>query len=42
MNKQESTTKPTSIADQENVRLIIFGHDSEQWPQLKKAPEYYS
>lgn len=36
-----STKKLMKIAKEENVQLIIFGHDSEQWEELEKAPGYY-
>jgi N-acyl homoserine lactone hydrolase len=29
-----------AIAQRENA-FVIYGHDPEQWPQLKKAPEFY-
>ena len=37
-----STKKLMKIAKEEDAQLIIFGHDSEQWGQLRKAPGYYS
>ncbi len=36
-----STRKLLDLAEREQVKLIIFGHDGEQWRRLKKAPEYY-
>jgi N-acyl homoserine lactone hydrolase len=36
-----STGKLMKIAKEENVQLIIFGHDSEQWEKLEKAPGCY-
>lgn len=29
------------VAQQENA-LVIYGHDPEQWPTLRKAPDFYS
>jgi N-acyl homoserine lactone hydrolase len=37
-----STRKLVEIARREKVALIIHGHDHEQWPTLKHAPQYYS
>ncbi|MFT5193498.1 MAG: N-acyl homoserine lactone hydrolase [Cellvibrionaceae bacterium] len=37
---QESADKLMAIAKQENA-FIIYGHDPEQWPTLRKAPEFY-
>lgn len=37
-----STSKLMKIVKEESVKLIIFGHDSEQWPLLKKSSEFYS
>jgi N-acyl homoserine lactone hydrolase len=36
-----STQKLLDIVEREKVRLVIFGHDGEQWRGLKKAPEFY-
>ncbi|RYX85263.1 N-acyl homoserine lactonase family protein [bacterium] len=36
-----STRKLAEIAAREGVRLIIHGHDAEQWPTLKHSPEFY-
>src|SRR5205814_3101855 len=38
---QASTRKLIDIAEREKA-LVIFGHDTEQWQTLKKAPEFYS
>ncbi|MCB8944499.1 MAG: MBL fold metallo-hydrolase, partial [Ardenticatenaceae bacterium] len=35
-----SADKLMDIAQDHNA-LIIYGHDPEQWPTLKKAPEFY-
>ena len=36
-----STRKLLDVVKRENVQLVIFHHDGEQWKSLKKAPEYY-
>ena len=36
-----STRKLLDLVRREQVSLIIFGHDAEQWQTLKKAPNYY-
>lgn len=36
-----STIKLLDLVEWEHVDLVIFGHDSEQWETLKKAPEFY-
>ncbi len=36
-----STRKLRDLAAREGVALTIFGHDRNQWPTLKKAPEFY-
>ena len=36
-----STNKLLDLVEQEQVALVIFGHDSEQWAELKKLPAYY-
>lgn len=36
-----STRKLLDLAQREHVALTIFGHDAQQWPTLKKVPEYY-
>lgn len=37
-----STRKLAEIARREGVTLIVYGHDAEQWPTLRQAPEFYS
>jgi N-acyl homoserine lactone hydrolase len=37
-----STRKLIDLAAREHVLLIVYGHDPDQWKQLKKAPEFYS
>jgi N-acyl homoserine lactone hydrolase len=36
-----STNKLLDLVERENVGLVIFGHDREQWEGLKMLPEYY-
>lgn len=36
-----STQKISDVARHENATLVVFGHDSEQWPTLRHIPEYY-
>jgi N-acyl homoserine lactone hydrolase len=36
-----STRRLVELAEREGVKLIVFGHDAQQWATLKKAPEYY-
>lgn len=36
-----STIKLIDLAEKEPVGLVIYGHDGEQWPRLKKLPDYY-
>jgi len=36
-----STRKLLNLVEREEVRLVVFGHDGEQWKGLKKAPEFY-
>lgn len=37
-----STRTLVELAQREQVKLIVHGHDAEQWKTLKKAPEFYS
>ncbi|MBI1258469.1 MAG: MBL fold metallo-hydrolase [Chloroflexi bacterium] len=37
-----STHKLLDLAEREHVSLSIFGHDAQQWPTLKKLPEFYA
>jgi N-acyl homoserine lactone hydrolase len=37
-----STRKLVDLAQREGVGLMVHGHDSQQWPTLKLAPEYYA
>jgi len=36
-----STRKLLDLVERQQVKLVVFGHDGEQWRKLKKAPEYY-
>jgi N-acyl homoserine lactone hydrolase len=36
----ESHDRVAELARRDNA-FLIFGHDAEQWPTLRKAPEYY-
>lgn len=36
-----STRKLMDLAKREGVTLIVHGHDAQQWPTLKHAPEFY-
>jgi N-acyl homoserine lactone hydrolase len=38
---QASMRKLAVLAAREGVRLIVCGHDAEQWRMLKKSPEFY-
>jgi len=36
-----SILKLLDRVQQERIELVIFGHDNEQWAELKKLPHYY-
>ena len=36
-----STLKLLDLVEQQQIPLVIFGHDQEQWEKLKKLPECY-
>lgn len=36
-----STRKLLDVVEREQVALVVFGHDGQQWRTLKKAPDYY-
>jgi N-acyl homoserine lactone hydrolase len=36
-----STIKLLDLVEREQIGLVIFGHDVEQWQTLKKLPAYY-
>ncbi len=38
---RDSTRKLLDLVEREQVALVVFGHDGEQWQTLKKAPDYY-
>ena len=35
------TRKLFDLVEREQVQLVVFGHDGQQWKDLKRAPEYY-
>jgi len=37
-----STRKVAEVAQREGVTLIVYGHDAQQWPTLRQAPQFYS
>lgn len=37
-----STRKIAEVARREGVALTVYGHDAQQWPTLRHAPEFYS
>jgi N-acyl homoserine lactone hydrolase len=38
---RSSTQKLLDLVAREQVALVVFGHDGDQWQTLKKAPAYY-
>jgi N-acyl homoserine lactone hydrolase len=38
---RRTTESLRAVIEREGVRLIIFGHDAQQWRTLKLAPDYY-
>jgi N-acyl homoserine lactone hydrolase len=36
-----STMKLLDLVEREQIGLVIFGHDTEQWESLKRAPAFY-
>jgi len=36
-----STRKLLDLVQREQVSLVVFGHDGEQWQTLRKAPDWY-
>lgn len=36
-----SRKKLLALAEREQAKLIVFGHDAEQWPTLRHSPQYY-
>ncbi len=36
-----STMKLLDLVEREQIGLVIFGHDTEQWKTLRKGSEYY-
>ncbi len=39
---RDSTQKLLDLVEREQVVLVIFGHDGQQWQSLKKVPDYYA
>ena len=39
---RDSTRKLMALAQREEAKLVLFGHDSAQWAGVKKAPDFYS
>jgi len=37
-----STRKLLALVEQEQIALVVFGHDGQQWQALKHAPDYYA
>src|SRR5258708_5307332 len=37
-----STRKLLDVVAREQVALVVFGHDGDQWQTLKKAPDFYA
>ncbi len=37
-----STEKLTDLVEEQDVALVVFGHDAKQWPMLRHAPDFYS
>jgi N-acyl homoserine lactone hydrolase len=36
-----STKKLLDLVKRERIKLVVFGHDGQQWKSLKKSPEFY-
>ncbi|WP_295042016.1 hypothetical protein [uncultured Paracoccus sp.] len=36
-----STRKISETAAREGAALVVYGHDADQWPSLRRAPEFY-
>lgn len=36
-----STSKLLKCVEREQVQLVVFGHDGEQWKTLKRSPQFY-
>ena len=36
-----STRKMLELVERESVKLVVFGHDGEQWNTLKRSPDFY-
>ena len=38
---RHSTVKLAEVVKREGVKLVVYGHDSDQWATLKQAPGFY-
>ncbi|WP_313572609.1 hypothetical protein [Pantoea piersonii] len=38
---RRSTQKIADLAKSENVAIVIYGHDTEQWASLRLSPAFY-
>ncbi|HYF63457.1 MAG TPA: N-acyl homoserine lactonase family protein [Herpetosiphonaceae bacterium] len=38
---RRSTARLVELARREQAALVVFGHDQDQWPTLRRAPEFY-
>lgn len=36
-----STRKLLDLVAREHIEMVVFGHDGDQWPALKVAPDFY-
>jgi N-acyl homoserine lactone hydrolase len=39
---RRSAARLVELARREQAALVVFGHDPEQWPTLRRAPEFYA
>jgi N-acyl homoserine lactone hydrolase len=39
---RRSARRLAELARRERAALVVFGHDPEQWPTLRRAPEFYA
>jgi len=37
-----TTRKLLDLVEREQIQLVVFGHDGEQWRTLRKSPEFYA
>jgi len=38
---RRSTQKIADLAESENVAIVVYGHDTEQWASLRLSPAFY-